>query len=194
MGKIIAIENVTLDGVMQSPGRPDEDTRGGFPYGGWGAGYFDPVMAEAAAEGMSQELVLLFGRRTYEDFYTVWPKRTDGNPFTDVLNRARKYVCSRTLSEPLPWNNSVLLKGEAAETVAALKQQSKQDLGILGCGELVQALMRHNLIDRYDLSIFPLVLGTGRRLFPDGSPHTSLKLVKSKVSTTGVILATYQPA
>jgi dihydrofolate reductase len=194
MGRIIAIENVTLDGVMQSPGRPDEDTRGGFPYGGWGSGYFDPVMAEAASKGMSQEPALLFGRRTYEDFYTVWPNRTDGNPFTDVLNRARKYVCSRTLTEPLPWSNSVLLKGEAAETVARLKQESKQDLGILGGGELVRALMQNNLIDEFQLSIFPLVLGTGRRLFAEGIPFGKLKLVDSKVSTTGVILATYQPA
>jgi dihydrofolate reductase len=182
-----------MDGVMQSPGRPDEDTRGGFPYGGWGTGYFDAVMGEAAAKGMSQEPALLFGRRTYEDFYAVWPSRTDGNPFTDVLNRARKYVCSRTLSEPLPWSNSVLLKGEAAETVARLKQESEHDLGILGGGELVRALMQHNLIDEYQLSIYPLVLGTGRRLFAEGSPFGKFKLVDSKVSTTGVILATYQP-
>ncbi|HTP02796.1 MAG TPA: dihydrofolate reductase family protein [Anaerolineales bacterium] len=194
MGRIIAIENVTLDGVMQSPGRPDEDTRGGFPYGGWGNGYFDAVMGEAAAKGMSQEPALLFGRRTYQDFHAVWPNRTDGNPFTDVLNRARKYVCSRTLNDPLPWSNSVLLKGEAAETVAALKQQTGHDLGILGCGELVHTLMQHNLIDEYQLSIFPLVLGTGRRLFRDGSEYTHLQLVDSKASTTGVILATYRPA
>ena len=193
MGRVIVNVNVSLDGVMQAPGRSDEDNRGGFQYGGWAASYFDPVMGQAAAEGMTKTPALLFGRRTYQDFYSVWPNRTD-NPFTDVLNRALKYVCSTTLEEPLPWSNSVLLKGDAAGTVAALKQRSEQDLLILGCGKLVESLMRCNLIDEYDLSIFPLVLGSGQRLFREGSPYTTLKLVDSKVSTTGVILATYQLA
>ena len=123
MRKIIANLNLTLDGVAQSPGRLDEDMRGGFPYGGWGAGYFDPVAAEVAAEGMREPGDLLFGRRTYEDFYMVWPKRGDDNMFTPFLNSATKYVASWTLKEPLPWQNSILLNGEATETVARLKQE-----------------------------------------------------------------------
>ena len=186
--------NLTLDGVMQAPGRADEDTREGFKYGGWAARYFDPVMGQAAAEGMAKMPDLLFGRRTYQDFYSVWPQRTDGNPFTDVLNRARKYVASTTLAEPLPWGNSVLLKGDAPATVADLKVQPGSDLVILGSGMLVQALMRHNLIDEYALSIHPLVLGSGRRLFPDGGLFATLRLVDCKTTSTGVLIATYQPA
>ncbi len=192
MRKIIANLNLTLDGVIQSPGRADEDTRGDFPYGGWGAGYFDPVAAQVAAEGMSQPGELLFGRRTYEDFYKVWPNRDD-NMFTAFFNNATKYVASWTLKEPLPWQNSVLLKGEAAESVAALKQQPGKDLLILGSAALVRSLMRHGLIDQYDLSIHPLVLGTGQRLFDDRSPYVQFELVRSRTTTTGVIIATYTP-
>ncbi|HQR36587.1 MAG TPA: dihydrofolate reductase family protein [Blastocatellia bacterium] len=193
MSKLVVNINLTLDGVMQAPGRPEEDTRGGFQYGGWATPYFDPVMGKAAAEGMRQMPALLFGRRTYEDFYSVWPNRTD-NPFTGFLNAAQKYVASTTLSEPLPWMNSTLLKGDAGQTVAALKQQSDQDFLVLGCGALVQSLLRHNLVDEYVLSIHPLVLGTGRRLFAEGSPLTKFQLVDTKTSSTGVIMATYRPA
>ncbi len=193
MRKIIANLNLTLDGVAQSPGRLDEDMRGGFPYGGWGAGYFDPVAAEVAAEGMREPGDLLFGRRTYEDFYMVWPKRGDDNMFTPFLNSATKYVASWTLEEPLPWQNSILLNGEATETVARLKQQPGKDLLILGSLALVRALMRHGLIDQFDLSIHPLVLGTGQRLFDDSSPYTTMELVSSRTTTTGVIMATYRP-
>jgi dihydrofolate reductase len=136
---------------------------------------------------------LLFGRRTYEDFYAVWPKRTD-NPFTEVLNNAQKYVASTTLEEPLLWSNSTLLKGDAAAAVATLKNQPGKDLVVLGSGELVQSLMRRNLVDEYVLSIHPLVLGSGRRLFLDGSPFAALRLVETKTTTTGVVIATYQPA
>jgi len=193
MGKLVVNINLTLDGVMQAPGRSDEDTRGGFQYGGWATPYFDPVMGKAAAEGMTQMPAFLFGRRTYEDFYSVWPHRTD-NPFTGFLNVAQKYVASTTLAEPLPWMNSTLLKGDAGQTVAALKQQSDQNFLVLGCGALVQSLLRHNLVDEYVLSIHPLVLGTGRRLFAEGSPFTKFQLVDTKTSSTGVIMATYRPA
>jgi len=145
------------------------------------------------AEGMSRGGALLLGRRTYEDFYAVWPNRTD-NPYTEVLNNSQKYVASTTLREPLPWQNSTLLKGDVAEAVARLKEQSDKDLGILGSGELIQSLMRHNLIDEYVLLIFPLVLGSGRRLFRDGGVPATLRLVNSVTTTTGVIIATYQPA
>ena len=190
MSKIIVNISLTLDGVMQAPGRPDEDTRGGFTYGGWALPYFDPSMFSPPADGKMPDM--LFGRRTYEDFYSVWPNRTD-NPFTEVLNNAQKYVASTTLKEPLPWMNSMLLVGEAAEAVALLKQQLANDLVVLGSGVLLQTLMRHNLVDEYKLSIHPLILGTGRRLFPDGSPFAALKLVDTKIASTGVVMATYHP-
>jgi dihydrofolate reductase len=199
MRKVVVNLNLTLDGVMQAPGRADEDPRGGFQYGGWALPYFDPVMGSVAAEGIAKAPDLLFGRRTYEDFYAVWPNRTD-NPFTEVLNNARKYVVSTMLEEPLPWSNSTLLKGDAAAAVAALKEQPAakeqpgKDLLILGSGELVRSLMRHNLIDEFALSIHPLVLGSGRRLFSDGVPFTALRLVDTKTTTTGVVIATYQLA
>ena len=193
MRRLVVNVNLSLDGVMQAPGRPEEDTRGGFTHGGWATPYFDPVMAQVASEGMAKGADLLFGRRTYQDFYSVWPNRGD-NMFTDVLNNSQKYVASRTLSEPLPWMNSTLLKGDAAETVAALKEQPGKDLLILGSGVLVQSLMRCNLIDEYALSIHPLILGSGRRLFPDDSPFGALRLVDSRTTSTGVIIATYQPA
>lgn len=193
MNKVVVNMNLTLDGVMQAPGRPDEDRRGGFVHGGWARPYFDPVMGRAAAEGIARAPALLFGRRTYEDFYAVWPKRMD-NPFTEVLNNARKYVASTTLQEPLPWSNSTLLSGDAAAAVATLKSQPGKDLVVLGSGELVQSLMRRNLVDEFVLSIHPLVLGSGRRLFPDGCPFAALRLVETKTTTTGVVIATYRPA
>ena len=193
MSKVVVNMNLTLDGVMQAPRRPDEDPRGGFEHGGWALPYFDPVMGKAAAEGMAKMPALLFGRRTYEDFYAVWPKRTD-NPFTAFLNNVQKYVASTTLAEPLPWSNSTLLTGDAAAAVATLKEQPDKDLIIFGSGELVQSLMRRNLVDEYVLQIHPLVLGSGRRLFPDGSPFAALRLVDTKTTTTGVVIATYRPA
>lgn len=193
MSKIVVNMSLTLDGVIQAPGRPDEDTRGGFEHGGWALPYFDPIMFSNAGEGMSKMPNLLFGRRTYEDFYAVWPKRTD-NPFTEVLNNFQKYVASRTLKEPLPWQNSTLLTGDGATAVAKLKEQSSKDFVVLGSGEFVQSLMRHNLIDEYVLSIHPLVLGSGRRLFPEGSPLTRFQLVTTKTTTTGVVIATYRPS
>ena len=192
MRQITVFNSISLDGVMQAPGRPDEDRRGGFQHGGWAVGYADPVMASFAGEGMVRDGGLLFGRRTYEDFYSVWPNRTD-NPFTDILNRRQKYVASRTLAEPLPWQNSTLLKGDAVEAVATLKQESDQELLILGSGELIRSLMSRQLIDRFILLIHPLVLGSGRRLFADVGYLQALKLVESKPTSTGVLIATYQP-
>ena len=189
---VVVFMNLTLDGVMQGPGRPDEDVRGGFQLGGWAIPYADSAMGRVAGESMAKTGALLFGRRTYEDFYAVWPNRTD-NPFTEVLNNTRKYVASTTLKEPLPWGNSTLLKGDAAEAVAGLKKQPGKQLVVLGSGELVRSLMRHNLIDEYVLQIHPLILGSGRRLFPHGGAVTTLRLVDSKTTTTGVVIATYQP-
>ena len=191
MRKITAFESVTLDGVMQAPGRPDEDTRGGFEHGGWALPYSDPVMAQVAGAGMAASPDLLFGRRTYEDFYSVWPNRTD-NPFTDLLNNTQKYVASTTLREPLSWKNSTLLEGDAAESIGALKAQAGKDVVILGSGELVRALTNAGLIDRYILLIHPLVLGSGRRLFDNDGSHVALRLIDTKTSTTGVVIATYE--
>jgi dihydrofolate reductase len=193
MRKVIVTNNLTLDGVMQAPGRPDEDVRDGFDRGGWALPYNDPVMARVMGEGMARTGALLFGRRTYQDFASVWPHRKD-NPFTDVLDNTQKYVASRTLTEPMPWKNSTLLNGDAADAVTDLKQQPGPDLAILGSGELIHSLRHHNLIDQYVLLIHPLVLGTGRRLFPDGTPPAELRLVDSVTTTTGVLIVTYQPA
>ena len=191
MSKVVVTTNLTLDGVMQAPGRPDEDLRGGFEHGGWALPYNDAVMGRRMGEGMAQAGALLFGRRTYEDFYAVWPNRKD-NPYTEVLNNAQKYVASTTLKEPLPWSNSTLLEGDAAEAVARLKEQPGKDLVVLGSGELVQSLMRHGLVDDYVLLIHPLVLGSGRPLFAGGD-LTALRLVGTTITTTGVVIATYQP-
>jgi len=174
---------------MQAPARPDEDTRGGFAYGGWGVPYQDSVIGSKMGELMaSSKGSLLFGRRTYVDLHSVWNRRTD-NPYTPVLTRTHKYVASTTLKEPLVWENSTLLNGDAADAVAKLKQH--EDLGILGSGELIHSLVRRDLIDEYVLLITPIVLGTGRRLFPEGH-KVRLRLLESLVSTKGVIFARYE--
>lgn len=194
VSKVVVTNSLTLDGVMQAPGRPDEGRRGGFEHGGWAQPYIDAVMGEEMGKGMAQAPALLFGRRTYEDFASFWPNQPEPNPFTAVLNNAHKFVASTTLEEPLPWMNSTLLKGDAAEAVAKLKEELGKDIAILGSGELVQSLMRRNLVDEYVLLIHPLVLGSGRRLFTDGGSFATLRLIDTKTTTTGVVIATYQPA
>jgi dihydrofolate reductase len=192
MRSITIVESLTLDGVMQAPGAADEDERDGFTHGGWARPYNDEVMAREMGAGLGRT-DLLFGRRTYEQFYAVWPNAPQPNPFTEVLNNARKYVASRTLSGPLPWVNSTLLAGDAAAAVAELKAQPGNDIVILGSGELVRSLLPHALIDELTLLIHPLVLGSGRRLFPDAGAMASLTLVKAVPTTTGVVIATYRP-
>ncbi len=194
MSKLVVYANLTLDGVMQAPSDHDEDRRGGFEHGGWAPPYFDQVMADAAAEGIAKGGALLFGRRTFEQFASYWSTQAEDNPFAAVLNERQKYVASRTLDEPLSWKNSTLLKGDAMEAVAGLKEQPGKDLVVLGSGELVRSLMGRNLVDEYVLLIHPLVLGSGRRLFTDGGPSASLRLVDAKTTTTGVVIATYHPA
>jgi dihydrofolate reductase len=193
MSRIVVFMNITLDGVIQAPGRPDEDLRGGFQHGGWALPYSDPAIGRAAGESMATTGGLLFGRRTYDDFYAIWPNQTD-NPFTDILNNTQKYVASTTLKEPLPWINSTLLRGNVPGAVSGLKAQLDKDLVVLGSGELVQTLMKHNLVDLYMLLIHPLVLGSGRRLFAKDSEFKTLRLVDSQTTTTGVVIASYQPA
>jgi dihydrofolate reductase len=190
MSKVVVLTNLTLDGVMQGPARPDEDRRGGFEHGGWAAPY---AAMEATGNNFASAGALLFGRRTYENFYAVWPKQTN-SPYTEFLNNIPKYVASTTLKEPLPWSNSTLLKGDAAQAVSQLKEQPGKDLLIMGSGELIQSLMRANLIDDYVLLIHPLVLGSGRRLFPDGGAAATLRLTATSTTDKGVVIATYQPA
>jgi dihydrofolate reductase len=192
MARIVVFNNVTLDGVMQAPGRPDEDRRGDFEHGGWGQPYAESVFAVIADRAATPKPLLL-GRRTYEDFASVWPHMPDDIPYTSVINNCRKYVASTTLSEPLEWNNSVPLTGDLATAVAKLKEQENEDITVLGSGELVQSLMRDGLVDEYVLLIHPLVLGSGRHHFPAGSPLTTFELVDSVTTTTGVIIATYRP-
>ena len=192
MRKLVVVNNVSLDGVMQAPGRPDEDTRGGFRHGGWATmPNQDPKVMEAMGRNMARTGPLLFGRRTYEDFYGFWPHQTD-NPFTAVLDATQKYVASTTLRDPLPWQNSTLLSGDVAEAVRRLKEEPGQDIGILGSGELIRTLRAAGLIDEYLLLIQPVVLGSGRRLFPDTGPREDLALVESATSDSGVTIATYR--
>jgi dihydrofolate reductase len=186
------VNNLTLDGVMQSPSHPDEDRRDGFDRGGWASPYADDVMASYMAKGIEQGGSMLFGRRTYEQFASFWPHQPDDNPYAAVLNTRQKYVVSSTLRDPLPWANSTPLEG--VEAVAGLKEQPGGDIVLLGSGELAQSLMRHRLVDEYVLSIHPLILGSGRRLFPEGSPFAKLQLVESVTTTTGVLIGTFRPA
>jgi len=190
MRKVVVFMNLTLDGVMQAPWRPDEDLRGDFQHGGWAAPY--GAMQEAG-DSIAHTGALLLGRRTYEALYDYWPKQTD-NPITEMLNNTQKYVASTTLREPLPWINSTLLKDDVPGKVTGLKARRGKDLLVMGSGELMQALMKHNLIDRYVLLIHPLILGSGQRLFADRSPFAALQLVHAKMTTTGVVVVTYQPA
>ena len=196
MGRIVVMNHVTLDGVMQGPGRVEEDTRGGFTQGGWG--HRSAAPDDAAAQAMGERMTAggglagwLFGRRTYEQLLAFWNSR--GGPFKDALNNSPKYVASTTLTEPLPWPNSTLLRGDIVDALRTLKAQSAGVLAIMGSGELIGSLMAANLIDEYLLMIHPLVLGTGLRLFP-GGVHVSLRLTGSVATATGMVIATYEPA
>ena len=192
MGRILVMENLSLDGVMQAPGRPDEDTRDGFDQGGWFQQYNDEVLGRFLGQNMgSSSGALLLGRRTYEDFAGFWPKQADGNPFTAALDAATKYVASTTLAEPLSWQNSVLLRGDVAAAVADLKRDT--DLMVLGSGELVRTLAAAGLVDEYLLLIVPRLLGQGRRLF-DGDARAVLRLTECVPTTTGVLITRYRAA
>jgi dihydrofolate reductase len=197
MGRIVVMNHVTLDGVMQGPGRLEEDIRGGFTQGGWGhrSATPDDATGKAMGERMAAGGGLagwLFGRRTYEQLLSYWNQQPE-SPFGPMLNNAPKYVASTTLKEPLPWPNSTLLHGDIAAALRALKAQSDGVLAIMGSGELIGSLMAADLIDEYLLMIHPLVLGTGRRLFP-GGVHLSLRLTDSVTTPTGVVIAAYEPA
>jgi dihydrofolate reductase len=192
MRKIVVANHVTLDGVMQSPSGKDEDSSNGFTHGGWAGPGVDDVLVGKMGESIGTSDTLLFGRRTYDHFAGYWPHQTDGNPYTEALNRRDKYVASTTLSEPLPWENSIVLSGDVPAAVTALKQQQGKDVVILGSGQLIRSLMAHNLIDEFLLMIHPVVLGSGQRLFADGVAPAAFDLVDSTPTTTGVVIATYR--
>jgi dihydrofolate reductase len=192
MRRLIVSTFLTLDGVMQAPGGPEEDESGGFALGGWSVNYWDEQMGEVMGGAMSGPFDLLLGRRTYDLFAAYWPKATD-DPGAKPLNDATKYVVSRS-TPTLEWGPSVLIEGDAAEGVAKLKKDDGPELQVHGSGNLIQTLLRHSLIDEFRLWVFPLVIGSGKRLFADGTIPAALKLVSSTISSTGVVIGTYEPA
>jgi dihydrofolate reductase len=192
MRKLSVNTFLTLDGVMQAPGGPEEDPSGGFTHGGWSVNYWDDGMGRAMDDVMGKPFDLVLGRKTYEIFAAHWPHATEEQG-AKPLNDATKYVASRTL-DSLDWANSVLIQGDVAEGVAALKQQDGPELQVHGSSNLVQTLLRHELIDEFRLWVFPVVVGPGKRLFHDGTVPSGLKLIDSTVSTTGVVIGTYVPA
>ena len=191
MGKVIVMNGVSLDGVMQGPGRPDEDTRDGFARGGWAIPYSDEAIVAKMGERMGEDRAFLFGRRTYEQLLASWNAR--GGPFKDALNTTRKFVASSNPETRLHWPNSTLLSGDVPGAVADLKESSDANLVIMGSGVLIASLMAADVIDEYLLTIAPLVLGTGRRVFAGGT-HATLRLIDSSTTSTGVLIATYERA
>lgn len=193
MSKLTVICNVTMDGVMQAPGAPDEDPRGGFQHGGWAAPYSSDAMGRLLSSGTTTSGAMLFGRTTYTRFADFWPKQPD-NPFTEALNKTQKFVASTTLTDPLPWANSSVLAGDAVDSVRQLKaERPEQDLVVLGSGVLIRSLLPAGLIDEFNLLIHPLLLGSGQRLFADNGTAADFELINSVGTTTGVIIGTYRP-
>jgi dihydrofolate reductase len=192
MRRLIVSTFLTLDGVMQAPGAPQEDVEGGFAYGGWSVNFWDDLMGQVMTEAMSVPFDLVLGRRTYDIFAAYWPNASE-QAGAKPLNDATKYVASRG-RPALTWDPSVLIDGDTAEGVAKLKQEDGPELQVHGSGKLVQTLMRHELVDEYRLWVFPVVIGSGKRVFADGAIPGSLRLLDTKVSTTGVVIGTYEPA
>lgn len=192
MRKLIVNTFMTLDGVMQAPGGPPEDPTGGFTHGGWSVNYWDEVMGQTMGEYMATPSELLLGRKTYEIFAAHWPYSTE-EPTASQLNNSKKYVASRTLINA-HWKNASVIKGDVVQEIKTLKGQDGPDLSVQGSSNLIQTLLKHNLIDEYRLWIFPVVIGNGKRLFGQGTVPSGLKLIDCKTSSTGVIMAVYQPA
>jgi dihydrofolate reductase len=190
MRKLVVNTFVSLDGVMQAPGGPEEDPTGGFEHGGWSVPFWDDQMMQAMNEFMGKPFDLVLGRKTYEIFAAHWPYSED--PGAAELNNATKYVASRTLDR-VDWQNSILLEGNVGEAVARLKEEDGPEFQVHGSSDLIQTLQRHGLIDEFRVWIFPVVLGTGKRLFAEGASPGALKLADTKVSSTGVVMATYSP-
>ncbi len=187
--KLIVLSFVTLDGVMQAPGGPQEDTSGNFKYGGWTVGYWDDFMGEIMGAQMANPFDLLLGRKTYEIFAAYWPNAKN-EPLADKLNQAKKYVVSTTL-RGLEWNNSTFITGDIVDEIKKLKTKEGPEIQVHGSSNLIQTLLKNDLVDEFRLKIFPVTIGTGKRLFGDGTIPASFKLLESKISTTGVIVATY---
>jgi len=190
MRKIIVLSFITLDGVMQGPGGPTEDTSGNFTYGGWTVPYFDDFLGETMAEQMSRPFDLLLGRKTFEIFASYWPHHPEEGA---EINNATKYIASNTLTKH-EWEKSLFLKGDVVEEIKKLKQQDGPELQVHGSSNLIQTLLKHDLVDEFWLKIFPVTLGTGKRLFDQGTIPAAYTLVESKPSPGGVIIATFKRA
>jgi dihydrofolate reductase len=188
--KLVLLTFVTLDGVMQAPGGPEEDTSGDFKHGGWSVAYWDEFMNQVMAKQMKPPFDLLLGRKTYEIFAAYWPKASD--PGAAELNEAKKYVATTTLTK-LDWKNSTLLKGSVVEEIRKLKQMAGPEIQVHGSSDLIQTLLKNELVDELRLKIFPVTIGAGKRLFGNGTIPASLKLVESEISPKGVIVASYVP-
>jgi dihydrofolate reductase len=193
MRQLIVQSFVTLDGVMQAPGGPGEDDDGGFAHGGWSVNYWDDQMGEVMGEATSRPFAMVLGRRTYDIMAAHWPHASEEEG-GKVFNDATKYVASRSRPNLEEWSNSVLIEGDAADGLAALKREDGPELQVHGSANLIQTLLRHNLVDEFRLWVFPLVIGSGKRLFADGTGPSGLRLVDSKVSSTGVVMGTWEPA
>jgi dihydrofolate reductase len=194
MRKIITTTFITLDGVMQAPGGPEEDTSTGFTHGGWQAGIpMDEMMGSTLSKAMAAPFEMLLGRKTYDIFASYWPHAKTDNEVAVPFNSTKKYVVTHTPFEPA-WNNSVCITGDVVAKIEQLKKEEGPNLWVWGSGNLIQTLLEHNLIDQIQLWIYPLTIGSGKRLFAEGTQPATFKLVDSKISTTGVVLATYEPA
>lgn len=192
MRKLIVLCFITLDNVMQAPGGPEEDPTGGFEHGGWVFGYFDDFFLNVMIKQTSKPFDMLLGRKTYEIFAAYWPyMNTDQNPFATKFNNAKKYVASKTLTK-LDWNNSELINGDVPEGIKRLKEQDGPEIQVHGSSNLVQTLFKHDLVDELWLKIFPVTLGTGKRLFAEGTIPAGFKLLESGISPSGVIIANYE--
>ena len=195
MRKVVVNEFMTLDGVVQAPGAADEDTTGGFEHGGWHLRYFDDLSQKRVVENLTEAGGFLLGRRTYEIFAAYWPNAPEEEQIVaEPLNTLPKYVASTTLVEPLPWQNSTLLRDDVAAAVVALKHEDGADLHVIGSSQFVQTLIEHDLVDEFRVMIDPLVVGGGKRIFRDDGALRPLRLVDSQTTSTGAILATYAPA
>ncbi|HVM33881.1 MAG TPA: dihydrofolate reductase family protein [Actinomycetota bacterium] len=192
MRKLVVIDFLSLDGVMQAPGQPEEDTEGGFKHGGWAVPYHDEGLAESVADSMDATDAYLFGRKTYENFAAYWPTAPREIPFTDHLNNTAKYVVSKTLRNP-GWNNTKVIEGDAVQEIHTLKELPGKRIAVLGSGELVQTLMKNDLVDEYFLTVYPILLGSGKKLFRDNDQLTKLELVDSSTTSTGGVMLTYRP-
>jgi dihydrofolate reductase len=190
MGELMVNMFVSLDGVLQGPGMPDEDREGGFEHGGWQAPYFDEESGKLITDHIAGLEALLLGRRTYEIFAAYWPQAAASDPIAARLNSAPKYVASRTL-DTVSWTNSKLIQGDVADAVARLKRDHGQ-IDVIGSGNLVQTLLRHDLVDRLNVWVYPVLLGSGKRLFADGTVPTALRLVESATFPKGAVLLAYQ--